>query len=315
MFNNDKISLFSKKFSYAFICLIVAISLFGVLFVISLIRYLNSSTGTSQAFLFDLIVILPGPIWTDIILIFILPIIFYLLLKYILPYSTLFYVKIHKMIYIFREKPEYGITIQDNNLYISKIMYRLLIASFLTIALSSIIVQTSTIQLFRTVNDNISNLSPSLRDLLSIDASYIASLFIVPLVIIILIPLWMLEDSGLLAYRKFSDKRKNPEIIGVFKQFKGFIGYFVGILTLVGYVIIVIKIINLISLGFRIEIPAIILLLLPFILSGILTIPLYLYEKTYNKNVDKVRNYIQKKGYEEIIIPEFNDIKKNNKIK
>ncbi|MBY9006103.1 MAG: hypothetical protein KGD63_05040 [Candidatus Lokiarchaeota archaeon] len=315
MSNKEKISLISKKFSYVFFSLIISITIFGFLFVFNLIRQIYINSEITNDYIIDLIVILPGPIWTDIILIFILPIIIYILIRYILPYSTLFYTKIHRLLYIFREKPKYGIYNQKNNTYTSKIIYRLLIASFLSVTLAAMIVQEGTIQLFKQLNINYDSLESGNKFLVFIDASYIASFFFIPLAIIILIPLWMLEDSGMMAFRSFPEKRKNPEILGIFKQFKGFIGYFVGVLTFISYIVIVYKIIQVISYENIALIPTILLLLLPFILSGILATPILIYEKSFDKTMNKVVTYLKKKGYEDIIIPKFDDFKKNRKIK
>ena len=278
MSNKHKISLFSKKFFFVIYTLIISVSILVSIFIYATIREIFYPSELPPNYVSDFIVLLPGPLLTDIILIYIIPLLSFLIIKYISPITTLFYAKFHKLLFIFRKKPEYGIYNQNNRIYSGKLIYRLLFASFLAVALAVAIVQAGTVEYFKKLHEPIESYNRPQRIIFFFDASFLASLFFVPLAILILVPLWILEDSGLIAYRIFPEKRKNPDIEGIYKKYKGTVEYFVGFSIIIVYILMVYRIFNIMLLGGSVLIIFIILIFLPFTISGLIAIPIFFYK-------------------------------------
>ena len=111
-----------------------------------------------------------------------------------------------------------------------------------------------------------------------------------------------------ISYRIFPNKRKNPDINGVYKIFKGFIEYVIGFSILIAYFNLTAGSLREASPGNPAFLIPLILFFLPFIVCGFLALPIFLYEKYFNKMMDRVHPYLIKHGYREIKIPEFENI-------
>jgi hypothetical protein len=261
-------------------------------------------------FVTHFVVLLPGPLWTDIILLYILPIVVYFLIIAISPYSTLFYIKFHKLFYLFRKKPKYGIYSHLGDISAGKILLRSLKVSFFSFTIGVYLIQAGLGSFFR--------FNFSETALFRSEAIFLSTYFLVPFVMIIFFTLWILEDSGVVAYRKFKNKRKNPDIEGVNRIFRDFLEYFIGFSTILAYLnIIGATIVDV--LGDSGWDPAmlipIILIFLPFLIPGLFAVPMIFYEYNYERNLENVRKYLLNKDYPNIVIPDFDDLYEKKKKK
>ena len=73
MSDNNKVSLFSKKFSFVFFSLIISIMIFILLLIYLTIKHFFYPSELPPNYVSDLIVLLPGPFLTDLILLYIFP--------------------------------------------------------------------------------------------------------------------------------------------------------------------------------------------------------------------------------------------------
>ncbi|MBN1216405.1 MAG: hypothetical protein JXA99_13315 [Candidatus Lokiarchaeota archaeon] len=305
MSDKIRISIFDKRFIALLIPLII--SLLYIIILIYLAIFQDEFGGffgmkIPNEFITEFVFLIPGPMWTDIIVIYGIPIGIFCIIYYISPYTNRLFTKVHSIFYVFRKRPSYGIFQPSTKIFISKLLFRLILACLLTFILSYYIVQIGLGHLFR---------AGSAPDaLFDAEAKFLATFFFLPFVLLLFFVLWSLEDSGMIAYRIFPEKRKNPDINGVYKIYKGFIEYLVGFSIIFVYVGLINATINHVQTESTIEalfIPFS-LIFLPFIISGLIAIPLFLYEKNIDKMMNRIHPYLMKKGYNKINVPDFKDI-------
>lgn len=125
---------------------------------------------------------------------------------------------------------------------------------------------------------------------------FLGTFFITPFTIIIFFPLWQMEDSGLITYRHLPEYRRTPEIEGVhallYRVLKGYAGIST-IITLAYYIFASLE-----ALGWDFTKPAIltplILIVLPFLVMGLIFIPILLHEKYIEKNTYRLKKSLKK---------------------
>ncbi len=299
---SDKISLFNKRFLFLLISFIISF------FFIGLIIFLASPSTKGVLFGLEMppefvshfINLLPGPLWTDILFLYGAPILMFIIISFIAPYTNKGFVKIHRIFYIFRQKPFYGLCLPSTKIYASKLIFRSIMAGFLSFVISAYFVQIGLGHLFRY------GYAPS--ELFVAEATFLGTFFFLPFVLLLFFILWALEDSGIVSYRTFKDKRKNVDINGVYKIYKGFVEYTVGFSTLILYYVITNDALIKHNPGDPAFLIPLILFFLPFIICGFCAIPIFLYEKYFDRTLKRVKLYLKNQGYNEINIPEFENI-------
>lgn len=114
----------------------------------------------------------------------------------------------------------------------------------------------------------------------------ICTLFVLPILSLIIIPVWVLLDSGVICSRKRGKigRQKLPDIEGVYRVFQGFVNGYVGISTLVAIVLIIFE--DVIAVGSDIGfIPF--MFIAPFVSTAICFIPLLFYDWQLKKLHEK----------------------------
>ncbi|MHC1590526.1 MAG: hypothetical protein ACXQS8_00400 [Candidatus Helarchaeales archaeon] len=253
--------------------------------------------------------ILPGPLYTDIILIFALPILFFFLFYLTVPFFFVFWLKIHRLI---KWRAKYGIYKLPTKARAAQLYYRSFIISVFSFSISSMLVQFGLAGLFRAGNP----LDLGGLILFQGESIFLGTFILVSFMIIIFFPIWILEDSGVVSYRVFPGERFAPDIEGVHSVFmillQGYAG-FTSILTLIYYVamtLIVVNPIGSILMGIPVDaaiLTPVLLILLPYITTGIVSIPILLYEKYLPKILAKLEPRLEKLGIKEIKIPTFDE--------
>lgn len=265
--------------------------------------------GIPEEFVTHFVNVIPGPMWSDILLLYLFPVIIFLILKFLAPYTTLFYSKFHRAFYIFRSKPEYGIFLKKNErISGGKILLRILKLSFLAFAFTGFFIPQFA-EWFRYNYTKMVENPMNSPGLFNSEALFLGTFASVPIIMLIYFPIWFLEDTGVISYRKFKTKRMNPDIEGVNRIFRDFLEYFVGFTTILVYINRVYNVLYNETVGFT-EINAtvlipLILIFLPFLLGGLIAIPLLLYELTFNKTNKQIHKYLKKYNYGYINIPDF----------
>jgi hypothetical protein len=153
---------------------------------------------------------------------------------------------------------------------------------------------------------------PELIPLYIAEATFFGTFFIISFCFIVFLPIWLLEDSGLILYRTFPNQRRTPVIEGVHNSYFKVLETYTGLSTVYAYIrqiYITFQVVAQIPTFFD---PAIltplILLFLPIILTGILAIPIYLYEKLLPRSLERVHSRLSKYNLSHFTLPELNEI-------
>jgi hypothetical protein len=116
-----------------------------------------------------------------------------------------------------------------------------------------------------------------------------------------------MEDSGLVAYRHYPDQRKTPVIEGVHKWYINVLEVYTGLSTIWTLIQVITRALPDAGFGPALLTP-IIVILSPIILTGLLAIPIYLYEKKMEKSQTRIHQKFSKYNLRHFTIPTFNDL-------
>ncbi|MBD3228676.1 MAG: hypothetical protein GF329_10875 [Candidatus Lokiarchaeota archaeon] len=289
------------KFYLILVGFILTIVLFISIIILGLIS--ASFSGPSlipKEYIYSFVAILPGPIYTDILLLYTIPISFYYLHYLTFPYFSKTWIFFHKII---RRKSQYAFLKIGEKTSFYKLFLRAFYAALFSFSITTLISSFSGIYLFR-AGHPISGLTT----LFICEDIFLGTFFITPISIIIFFPLWQMEDSGLVTYRHLPEYRRTPEIEGVhallYRVIKGYAGLST-IITLAYYIYASFNVLGWDFTQAAILTP-LILIALPFLVMGLLFIPILLHEKYILKNTSRLRKSLN--GLKLIDIPDINDM-------
>ncbi|MHA1683256.1 MAG: hypothetical protein ACTSUE_20120 [Promethearchaeota archaeon] len=248
--------------------------------------------------------ILPGPLVTDALVLFLVPILVILLFIAIAPALVKGMFKMHSWLF---KKTEYGVVTYQHDIKGTQIFKRALLVCLFSFSISTIIVEFTSFEIFR-----IPDVPEPWDDLILLmfksEAIFLGTFLLVPLGLFVFVPMWILEDSGIVMYKTSSNQRKSPLIQGIHSLylniFKSYVGFSV-IITLWNQSFKLLS--SGVATGPGIVTPMI-LMFLPFIASGFVAIPTYIYEKRFKKMQDRIGDVINDLGLKYIKIPEIDEI-------
>ena len=255
----------------------------------------------------EFVVLIPGPIYTDLILLYLLPFLVCAFFIYVSPYLVHILYKLNKLTFIFRTKPEYGILDKGTKLKTANLFYRVLIVSFFAFGTSGIFVRAFSPFIFRAkeIVGDITSLTIS-------EGVFFGAFFFTALSLILFVPSWLLEDSGLISYRLFKKQRKTPVIEGVHKWYSNILEVYTGFSVIIGYFLLIFDTFSYVIITLPPGNPAfftpIILIFLPLITTGYFAIPLYFYEKHLPKIQKRIHSRLEKINITKIKIPTFDEL-------
>ena len=141
---------------------------------------------------------------------------------------------------------------------------------------------------------------------------FFGAFFFTALSLILFVPSWLLEDSGLISYRYFKKQRKTPVFEGVHKWYSNTLEIYTGFSVIIGYFMLIFETFSYVLFTLPPGNPAIftpiILIFLPLITTGYFAIPLYFYEKHLPIIQKRIRSRLEKRNITEIKIPTFNEL-------
>lgn len=228
--NDEKLTKKGKLLSNrkkALIVSIILIIITGICSIIIGLVIVNTSPMITQG----AIKWIPGGIVVEIIVIWILPILFSLIVILFLPYLAKFYIHLHRLIKFFGH--EYSLVNTDETFVkITKVLKRSVMPVLLSFTIGFWFV------------DKIGEIIEQFQDLTLIGYLLFAIQFL-PLTILIAMPLWLLDDTGIISLKKREEgERKLPEVEGPSSYFEGtFIGltYSLAIISIVFFILHVIE--------------------------------------------------------------------------
>jgi len=284
-----------------FIGLILTSLLFIIIISLSVFQSIFSLHGLIPPEYFDdFIAILPGPIYTDIIFLFAIPIGFYYIHYLLFPYFTKIWYFFHKII---RRKGNYGFVKVGEKISFHKLFLRGFYIGLFSFSITTLISSFSGLTLFRAGSP-----LPNLKVLFLCEDIFLGTFLLCPISVLFFFPLFQMEDSGFMAYRHLPEYRRTAEIEGIhallYRVLKGYAGLST-IISLAYYIYMAFD-----ALDWDFNNPAIltplILITLPFLIMGLLFIPFYLHEKYNNKNTERMMKQFKKLKI--IDIPTFDKI-------
>lgn len=266
-----------------------------------------------EVYLTEFVVILPGPLITDVLLLYLLPIAFYLLFYKIARVMIVGYIKLHKVIYIGRDPSQYGMVQLGSKRNVSTLIRRSLFVGFFSFSLSAVFVQTRLATLFRALEGAMTPEQAMTSGLFLAEAVFLGTFLFTSLSFFIFLPIWFIEDSGVIAYRYFRDKNKPLEIKGIHSIPRNLLEGFISISTVVALLYYIYNAYNqwlTLPPGDPAILTPLILIVLPIFVTGLFAIPLIMYEKLLPDMISKLKEKIIEKGIPLIEIPNFENMKK-----
>jgi hypothetical protein len=293
--------LMKKSHLPVWISFFLSIGLFCAFIILSLLFLFNIVPGIiPKEYIFEFVAIIPGPMYTDILILYIIPILIYYLIKSIAPNLVFILYKINKFTFIFRVKPKYGIIKEQGELKTGQTIFRIILISLFAFATSSILVQLGFGKLFRA--------SGGFGSLQYAEEIFFGTFFITGICLFLFAPLWLLEDSGVVAFRSYKDRRKTPIMEGIHNLFANLLELYTGLTTVQGYIALIITTFSVLVPGDQAILTPIVLIILPFVITGLFAIPFYLYEKNLTNIRARIHSKLIKKGLSLINIPDFEDL-------
>lgn len=296
-----------RKYSTILAGFIVSILVFIGIIILGQVKLGGGINIIPMEYIFEFVVIIPGPIYTDILIIYGLPIVFFLIYYLFSPYLNIVYIKFHQFYYwLIRRPSKYGIFQLGREVKAGRLFYRALIISLFSFSIAFLLVEIGYADLFR------ANMAPETVPIYALnyaEAIFLGTFAICPIMIILFFPIWQLEDSGIVSYRVWHDERMNADIRGVHSIYFHVLLSYAGFSTILSWIIVISNIFNNVpELGVAVLTP-IIVIMLPFIVTGILAAPIYLYEKLFPKSNERLQQKLKRMNFPEIQIPHFEELK------
>ena len=294
----------NKSKLFLLICFILMVALIAAILILYIITPLVGISLIPSEYVFDFVNIIPGPIYTDILILLLLPLLvggFYILIA---PWLVAGLYRINKLTYFLRKAPNYGIFDKGSEIKFSTYFYRSLIVGLFTFGTSTILINLFGYKIFR-----VSFEAGAAPGLLYAEGTFFGCFFLTFLSLALFMPVWILEDCGLIEYRMFEGSRKTPIIEGIHKFYSNVLEIYSGFSTISAYYMVITKSFIILHPGDPALLTPIILIFLPILLTGFYAIPLFIYEKRLPKIQSKIHNHLYSLGIRKIIIPSFDDLK------
>lgn len=295
-----------KKYLPILIGFIISILLFVSMYILHIVSINTGQDLIPKEYIFIFVPIIPGPMITDVIILYLLPFAIGLFVYLVAPYIIDMLYKLNKLSFIFRKKPDYGLLNLGENFKPGRVFYRVFMVTLFSFGTSAVIVQLGAGDLFRAIPQG-GMINPP-EALLKAEAIFFATFFLTSLSLLLFLPLWLLEDSGLVAYRHFPDQRKTPIIEGVHKFYLNTLEVYTGFSTILVLFQVIGEVFPVLAPGDAAILTPIIVILLPLILTGLLAAPLYLYERWLPKTKAKIHSRLAKYKLPHFSIPKFDDL-------
>jgi len=293
-----------KKYLPLIIGFIISILLFVSIYVLHLVSNSIGLNLIPPEYIYVFIPLLPGPMLTDVILLYLFPVVIYLLINLISPSLVRFLYRINKLTFIFRKAPDYGFLKVGTEFRASRIFFRAFLVNLFAFGSSAILFQLGAGNLFRATPGGGGSIPEGLY---VAEAIFFGTFFLASLSMLLFLPAWYMEDSGLIAYRHFPDQRRTPIIEGVHKWYTNVLEVYTGFTTIITLFQVITKAFPDAGFGPAILTP-IIVIISPLILTGLLALPIYLYEKNMEKIQSRIYKKFAKYNLQHIAIPLFNDL-------
>jgi len=291
-----------KKYLPLVVGFVISILLFILMYVLHLISMTIPDDLIPKEYIYVFIPFIPGPMLTDVILLYLFPVIIYLLIDLISPTLVQFLYKINKLSFVFRKAPYYGFLVVGDKFKPSRIFFRAFLVNLFAFGTSALLFQLGMGDLFRATG-----MGGIPDGLYAAEAIFFGTFFLASLSMLVFLPSWFLEDSGLVSYRHFPNQRRTPIIEGVHQWYVNVLGAYTGLSTILTLFQVITRAFPDAGFGPALLTP-IIVIISPLILTGLLALPIYLYEKRMEKTQSRIHKKLDKYNLRHFTLPTFEEL-------
>ncbi|OLS15203.1 MAG: hypothetical protein RBG13Loki_1169 [Promethearchaeota archaeon CR_4] len=296
------------KYLWLIIGFAVSIAIFATIVILAEIKKPGGGSPLIPGEYIDFFVnFLPGNLYLDLICLFGFPVALVLLFRVIGENMVSGWLKVHHLVH---RKAKFGINPLGPKVPGTKLFRRAVFIGLLAFSVTALIVEFGLGSLFRNTS-----MTPTMLEekpnLFKGEAIFIGTFFFTGLLIILMAPFWLMEDTGILIYDVRPEDRRTPNVAGVHLWFVDFFEGYAGVSAIISLVLIIVGTFtsNELPPGDPAILTPIILIILPFITSGILTIPIVIYEKYLPKLTEKLQKKLVRAGYSKIKVPVYDQVK------
>ncbi len=248
--------------------------------------------------------ILPGDILLDFVWIYVLSILVSGIIYIVTPSVSILFWKGHRL--LTRGNTSYKINTSNLQVTGSMQFRRLLLPAFIALGLSLALVNSENLVNLIFVSESFVDPYNAPLSIAYVMSIFFIMLLIASIIMILIAPIWLLQDGGILSERK-SKGRSPSEVESVGSWYMKLLKGFASISTIIGYLIISIQTVEwyqfvLVSPppgGFPIFIffvPVIAMIMAPLFALGPISIAQISYEKSLKKNVKKLAHQLDNRN-------------------
>ncbi len=300
----EKIRKYERYITIFIGFLLSSLLFFTIFFLGWLQRILGTIDLIPPEYLTNFIAFLPGPLWSDMILLYLFPLITFGIFYLLAPYTTMLLMKLHKLIYLSRKRFQYGISKLGQRRKPIFLFRRALIVTLFSLSVAGILIQAGLGHFFRAGVWIVQALNEA-------EALFLATFFVIPIVLLLFLPIWFLEDAGIVIYRSYSGQQRTPVIEGVHAPYLNVLQGYAGISTLIVLIFYIGSSFGALGYLDPALLTPIILIILPFLTTGLMSFALVLYERLNPNLLKRNQRIFEKLNLSQIIIPTFDEMRKD----
>jgi hypothetical protein len=298
----EKVQSMQKKYVFIYVCFAITMGLIGMVILLG-----NLHFNMPVEYVKEFIYILPGPIYTDLLVLIGLPMLLMLGVYVACPTITRCLVGLHKFI---KRGGSHAIAKLKGDITPGSIFKRFFLVTLLSFTIANAVVETAGWQLFRFVP--YSFIDPmeaeKINYLHNAEGLFLATFLFIPVGFIMFLPLWCIEDSGIIMYKTFAGQRRTPDIEGVQGIYENILKGYASVSTAITLGKTIYEGFTLVSITDPAILTPIILILLPFLTAGLLSLPMLFYERKIDAIREKISAKLQRNKLETIQIPEASEL-------
>lgn len=298
---------FEKRFAWLYLGFGLSAFLYVLIYILAMLSRFTEMNLIPTEYLTDFVLIIPGPLITDILVLYLLPVVFLIIFLKIAPSIIRGAIKLHKISYFGMNTPEYGMLEKVQKRTIWVLIKRSWTISFFSFTIAAYFVNLGMGPAFRPnyMYVDVNQPETILVGTLNLaEAMFLGTFFFMSIALFIALPIWLLEDSGVMFYRDFPNDLRTPTFRGAYVLFERILEFFTSISTLLLLYNIVVRCFDVLQPGDPGILTPLILIVLPLLVTGLNAFALIIYEKLLPESISKVHDKLLEKGYYFIQAPQ-----------
>lgn len=251
---------------------------------------------------------LPGDILIDFIWVYVLTLICGVFAYVAAPFLSAIFWKGHRFLTAGHYK--YHVQVFDAGATQRSKVRRLILPAFVALGLAAAIANIRQVANLIFVNESFANLDESAPALEVGIPIFFILILIASFVTLLFVPLWLLEDAGVICERETVGKHVTADIEGVGNWYIALLKGFAGITTVIAYLLIAVSTIewyytisvpNLITL-ISLIVPVVAIIGAPFLAMAPISVVHFCYELSLRRNKERLEQKLERAGLSKVVI-------------